>query len=435
MSVTFSRRCHAIFVPPPAAGGGGSDYAGLTPTKFVSSSGTGGSNSNNGNSEATAYATVAFALSQISAGQVVGVVTALTETFAWGSISGGSSGSSNHKKVVAKTAGTVITGTASGINATANLTFIDFLFNMGTGEWSVQDSQFMVFIRCGCTGGGGTSAGNVVQWTCGSNQAYHGHYGDGTGGRYSILAFQVDNVLFNECVVRTEANVWGPPGSNPTGGFTIYSATNVDLTNCVAVDCLNQGNGAEWLGGFNFVANVGNQTGVTARQCVVRYLEAAGLIGMQFDGANSMTATVIDCCSVDCGYGAVIGTHFTGSSVITFTNGEYSSNANNGIADFGSSASVANGVNTSGNGSSNLLGISGSGNTTNALNMSTRIGSFKRYGTTYGLLRGETGWNTPTSENVWDAFPNQDLIRTKFAAISPRGFCGVGQTLTSWVKA
>lgn len=401
-------------------------------TKYVSSSGSNG----NPGTIGSPYATIAFALSQITAGQSVGVLTNITETLALGSISGGSSGSANYKTVAAVTPGSTITGTASGTNATTYVKFQDFQWNIGTGEFSVQFAQFMVFIRCGITGGGGTSSGNVVQWICGSNQSYYNCYADGSGGRYAFLAFQVNNVLFNECVVRTQANVWGPAASNPTGGITVYSSTNVDLINCVAVDCLNQGSGAEWLGGLNFVSNVGAQTGVTATQCIVRYLASAGLIGIQVDGSAQDSVSFIDCCSVTNEYGAVLGTHLTGSSTNTFTRGEYSANNFYGIADFGSSGGSANSVNTTGNGSGNLLGISGSGNTTSALNMSTRIGSYKRIGTE-GLIRGESGWNTPTSTNIWDGFPNETLIRTKFSVLTSgtRGFCGVGQTLTSWIKA
>lgn len=404
--------------------------SGTTADKYVSSTGSNGAAGTLG----APYATIAFALGVISAGQSVGVLSNLSENLAWNSLSGGTSGSATHKIVKAITPGYVITGTTGGTQANSNLTFEDLVFNVGTGEGSAQDAGKLIFNRCGFTGGGGTSSGNVVQWVSGSNQSYHGCYWDGTGGRYCIVVFNVDNVLMNECVFRTQANVWGPAGSNPTGGCTIYSSTNIDAINCIAVDCLNQGNGSEWLGGFNLVANVGNQTGVTLRQCIVRFLDGAGLIGMQFDGANSMTAAVTDCASVDCEYGAVVGTHLTGSSTITFTGGEYSGNNFNGIADFGSSASVANTVNTASNGAANFNGISGSGNTTNALNMATRTASWKRYGTTYGLLRGETGWNTATASNVFP-FPNESYLRTKLAAVSTRGFCGGSFTLSTYIQS
>ncbi len=410
------------FTSTTAAGGGA-----VTADKYVSNVGSNGAAGTSG----APYATIAFALGQISAGQSVGVLTNLTENLAWASLSGGSSGSANHKIVKAITPGLVITGTASGTNANCNLTFQDLQWNVGTSEFSAQSAQRLVFIRCGVTGGGGTSSGNVVQWVMGSNQAYHGCYADGTGGRYPFLAFQADNLLMNECVIRTQANVWGPPASNPTGGFTIYSCTNVDLINCIAVDCLNQGNGSEWLGGFNFPSNVGAQSGITVRQCVV--VDSGDLIGIQMDGSGNDSVALVSCVSVRNEYGAVLGTHLTSGSVIPFTGGEYSSNTQDGIADFGSATGSANNVNTTGNGSTNLRGITGSGNTTNALNMNTRLSAFKRYGTTYGLLRGETGWNTATSEDVYP-FPNETLLRTKFAAISTRGFCGGSFTLTSYLK-
>ncbi len=399
-----------------------------TANKYVSSS---GSNANDG-SLASPYQTIAFALGQISAGQSVGVLTSLTENLAWASLSGGSAGSANHKIVKAITPGLVITGTASGTNANVNLTFQDLQWSIGTSEFSTQNAQRIVFIRCGFTGGGGLTSGNVVQVVSGSNNAFHGCYFDGTGGRYPFLAFNVTNVLLNECVIRTQPNVWGPPASNPTGGFTIYSCpNNVLLVNCVAVDCQNQGNGSEFLGAYNFPSNVGAQTGVRVIQCMA--VDNTGLIGAQCDGSENCSVVFTNFVSVRGEWGAVCGTHLSSGSVITFTGGEFSSNTQSGIGDFGSATSSVNNANAVGNGSSAFNGITGSGNTSTTLNMNTRLSAFKRYGTTYGLLYGETGYDVATSEDLFP-FPNETLIRTKHAAISTRGYCGGSFTLTSYLK-
>lgn len=401
----------------------------ITATKYVANNGT--DSASNG-AQGSPFRTIAFGLTQITAGQSLGLLTNITESFNWATISGGGAGSANHKVVKAITPGLVISGNPSGTNLNTNLTFQDVQFSIGTGEFSVQFAEKMVFIRCGITGGGGTNSGNVVQWTAGNNQAYHGMYGDGTGGRYVMVVFQCSNVLLNECVVRTQANVWGPPGSNPTGGITVYSCpNNVLLQNCIAVDCQNQGNGSEWLGGFNFVSNVGNQAGIRVRQCIA--LDNAGLIGIQVDGSGSNSVDFTDCVSVRNDYGAVVGTHLGSASLVRFIGGEYSANTNYGVTDFGNANSSVNNLNTSGNGLANFNGISGAGNTTAALNMASRVGGWKRYGTTYGLLYGETGYDVVTAQSLWP-FPNEALIRSKFAAVSNRGFCGGAFSLTSYVQ-
>jgi hypothetical protein len=392
--------------------------------------GAGGSNSNNG-SQAAPYATLAFALTKINATQSVGMLSNVTETIDWAAISGGGAGSANHKIIRAITPGLVLTGVPGGTNANVNLTFEDIVFNVGTGEGSAQFAQRIVWKRCGFTGGGGLTSGNVAQWEVGSNQAYHGCYWDGTGGRYCAVSFQNTNVVFNECLFRTQPNVWGPPGSNPTGGLTIYSnPSNILAVNCIGIDCENQGNGSEWLGAFNFVSNVGPQTAVRAIQIMA--LDNVGLIGIQIDGSTNNSVAFTNAVSVRNQHGLILGTHLGSGSVVPINGGEFSNNTQFAVADFGNANSSVNNVNTVGNGLGPFSGISGSGNTTNPLNMAARLGAMKRYGTTYGLLYGETGYDVPTAENLFP-FPNQTLIRSKLRAISPRGFCADGFDLTSYM--
>src|SRR5262245_32965851 len=91
-----------------AAGGGGGGSWPTTADKYVSSSGSNGA----GGTIGAPYATVAFALSQISPGQSVMVLSNITENINAGSLSAGTAIA--FKRVVAQTPGLEITGTFSG---------------------------------------------------------------------------------------------------------------------------------------------------------------------------------------------------------------------------------------------------------------------------------------------------------------------------------
>lgn len=391
--------------------------------KYVSA---GGSNSNSG-SRSSPYKTIAYGWSQISNGQTLVLLDDITEDLS--GLSAASSGS--WKTLVGETPIKKVTTTdltfASGAKY-HNYRNIEFVAT--DGDISMQDSTYQKFFLCGFYGGyRGTNVGNVVSHNSGSYQLYEDCYFLTGGGRYGTLNFQATNTIYRRCVLRTEANIWGPPDSNPTGGYTIYSSTNIELQNCIAVDCLNQGSTSEWLGGINLLANVGASSNQIARGCIVADLGSDN-IGYQTDGLYNDPSSLINCISVRNSYGFTGGTH--NPATVTITGGEYSLNTNNGLASFGPNVS-ASGANVYGNGGGNFNGVSSSGNTQNAIsNIATRMAGMKRIGAP-GSMYGETGYATDQATDLFP-FPNEDLIRTRFATLSTRGFCGGSYTLTNYLK-
>lgn len=391
--------------------------------KYVAST---GSNANSG-TKLSPYLTIAFGWAQITAGQTLVMLTDITEDIS--ALAAGTAG--NYKRLAGETPVKVLTCNTFNAGSTAMYTqYQNIEFNCAD-QIDFQSATFTKSLMCGFVGGpAGTSVGNVVSHIAGSNQLYESCYFPGTAGRYATLAFQVDNTIYRWCVGRTQANVWGPPGSNPCACFTIYSSTNSAWYQCVATDCLDQGNGSEWLAGFNLVSNVGASTGCEANGCIATDLDTF-MPGFQTDGSFSLTATLTNCVSVRGGYGMVGGTHNTGT--ITISGGEFSSQANDGIANFGPGAVNVSNANTVGNTGSNFNGATSvTGNTTTALNMNARLSAMKQIGVS-GTMRGETGWNVAQATDLFP-FPNEDIIRTRMALISSRGFCGGAFSLSSYLK-
>ncbi len=55
----------------------------------------------------------------------------------------------------------------------------------------------------------------------------------------------------------------------------------------------------------------------------------------------------------------------------------------------------------------------------------------KRYGSD-GTRYGEAGYNTLTNTDLWP-WSNEDRIKADMSAVSTRGFCASGQTLTKYI--
>lgn len=416
-SLIVSDASTATYVP---SGGG------FTADKYVTNT---GSNGAAGTIDAP-YATIAFALGQISAGQTVGVLSNLTENINIGTLSGGSAG--NFKRVVADTPGREITGTFSGSSGTPKyIEFNGLHWKHGSSEHDCEGVTQVKFIKCGFQGGI-ASSGNTVTHLAGSDQLYESCYWITSGGRYASLCFEQSNTLYRWCIVRTDN--WGSPADdgNPSAGIQIYSSNNCARIQCVALECVNQRSNNEWLAGFPVTTNTGSSTGILDQECFV--VEMGSLYGFQVEGSNGLTYQGLGNVSVDNEYGFIENLDSSSGSV-TITGGEYSNNNQDGIARFGVETVTVSNVNTTGNGSQNLRGTTnGGGNTTNALNMNTIVTNMVKRGVA-GTMRGDTGWADQQAGESMFPLPVEDLAKTKYAAFNSRGWAAGGSTLTDFMKA
>lgn len=417
----------------PGGGGGGSSGLAYETTadKYVSST---GNNANAGTSGAP-YATIAYALTQISDGQRVGVLSDLTENVNWATISSGSS-VGGWRSVCAINAVRTVTGTMKGTGTNKYLRFKGLYFvNNGSTNDDKQfqngDATYLKFITCGFEGGP-AAAGNYVTVDCGSYQLYENCYALTVGGRYAFLVFQKTNTLFRRCVVRTDN--WGSPADdgNPNGGIQLYSTTNASRINCIAVDGQAQRTLNEWLGMFVNTNNVGSSTAISDYGCIVSDCPTSGITvegkagNCDYVGINNISVRN------ESGFTEQMQTGNTGGS-ITLLGGEYSGNSSYGLVSWGAETVTNTNLNTSGNTSGNFHNITaGSGNTTNALNMNTLLSAMKKIGVDETMW-GETGWNVTQAEDLFP-FQCEDVIRAAYAAKSTRGFCGGSYTLTSYLK-
>lgn len=401
----------------PPADSGSSPIVG---DKYV---GAGGSNSNAGTFGAP-YATIAFAMAQIAAGQTVVVLDNITENLNITTLSGGSAGV--YKRLAGITPAKVVTGTHEGGAANKYIIFQNLHFAIGANEADVTAATFLKYIACGFFGG--PLGGNTSTHLAGSNQLYESCWFGGLGGRYASLCFNQTNTLYRWCVVRTDT--WGSPANdgNPNGGIQIYSSTNCARVQCIGVDCLPQRSNNEFLAAFPVTSNVGPATGILDQGCIAMDNDT---MGWQSEGSSNITHTLNDCVSVRNDWGYV--KNLDNGGTITINGGEYSANVNAGIAGFNSGSVGVTNVNTTGNGGGNFNGVSaGAGCTTNAMNNNVRLSAMKKIGAP-GTLRGEAGWLDTQVENLFP-FPYEDTIRAFYATISTRGFCGGSFTLTTYLK-
>lgn len=406
----------------------GSDYRGLTPNKFVSST---GSNAANGNSEGTAYATIAFALGQISAGQVVGVINALTEDLNYGTLSGGAAGV--YKRVIAKQVGQNITGTGTGSSGTAKYLIMEgFHFMSGSSQYDMTGVTFVKFIKCGWQGGI-AAAGNTVTHASGSDQLYESCYWLTPGGRYASITFQRPRVLYRWCIFRTDN--WGAPADdgNPSAPHQFYSSDDVAAIQCVSVDNVPQRSNNEWLGNYSVTTNVTSATNVLHQECF-GVNGPPGQIGTQVEGSNPCTYQGLGCISVKNGAGFIENLD-SGSGSITLNGGEYSLNSGNGIASFGVESVQSTNLNTVQNTGGNFNGTTaGAGCTQNALNMNAIVTNMVKRGVSETMYN-ETGWNVQQAGQFMFPLPIEDVARTKYLAFKPaRGFTAAA-SLTAYLKA
>ena len=97
------------------------------------------------------------------------------------------------------------------------------------------------FLRCAFRGGPGS--GNAASVTVGTNDQSPGatyvliedSWIYGPGGRYKLLAYNAEYVVFRRVVVRHDGG-WTYDHQNPQGGITIYNSKDVQLQNVMVID-------------------------------------------------------------------------------------------------------------------------------------------------------------------------------------------------------
>lgn len=296
---------------------------------YVSST---GSNGNAGTSEGAAWATLAYALQNSSAGDEIMVVDDIIESIECSVIvaNGGTSGA--HKVIKGKTINTKITGaiTDTGYAASTN-TYIDFKnlwFDASTSqEPTTGPLHYCTFFRCMFSGG--QLSGNVVKFSSGSYQLYEQCGWFGPGGRYNFLAYQQTNITLRHCIGRSDSG-WGD-GSEPDANFQVYSSTNVNVIQCVGFDSQQRSPSYGYLAEFSATTNQGPNTNV---RFINTYAIDGPSAGFTVEGNSGSDTDLEYCVALNCEAGVVENDQGGGSTVIT--GGEFSNNSSDGLASYGS---------------------------------------------------------------------------------------------------
>jgi hypothetical protein len=334
-------------------------------------------------------------------------------------------------------------------------------------ETKVIEGSFVKIMRCSFKGGPAT--GNNVTVQIGSNDATPGasnilvedSWVYGTGGRYKLLVYNSDKVVLRRVLVRHDGG-WTYDGSNPQGGITIYDSTNVELQNGIVIDGMPNLTGFE--SNIYLVAN--HTTSQNAGNVFVRgtTVLGGGGNGIAWDGSSAYTSSLLEDVVVwGSSAGGIAsngspntgtinratvksgGTGFAdwdGSSRITISSSIAYQNSNAACEGLSMSSSYA-----SGNGSNNcgtaldplsnglkylFRSEPGSKLATGGVSGGAAGAQIlKRIGTS-GTLYGETGYNTPTNEDLWP-WPNEARLKADLAETNSRGFSASAKTLTDYL--
>lgn len=359
---------------------------------------------------------------------------------------------------------------------------------------SLYGSSYVKFLRCGDLDAG---SGNVANFTAGGGTAsyilFENCYAYGSG-RYKFLIFNSTACVIRDCVARMDSV---NDVSDPMGVYSMYGAQNVEIQNCIAIDSDQDASyttDGELIGTFGnptsgsaiyptistftsciaincHVAGgtVGTGNEVTYKDCIWYGITTMGLSGNVFNFRGS-TVTMNHCLignvsgyqnSVVSYYDDIQGSVFNSilyncsaagaalysriGSALTNNYDCYYSNilkldgASQGANDTTTVSPIYSVVNSSGGikypirveTGSSLSGI-GLGGADIGPNCTKLIG-------VPGTLYGDSGYNTVQTTDMWNPFPNEDLIRTQMKAYNSggvsgnRGFCADGTTLTKYI--
>ena len=312
----------------------------------------------------------------------------------------------------------------------------------------------------------------------------------GAGGRQNILMYHADYNIFRRCVIRHDHG-WSNIGkTDPEGLCTTYNSSNNEIQNCILLDSVsNAGNvGSEWAGAWSVVhnadvgsANTNNNftgcvalnvegngfpldgadtiTNITMKDMLVMYRKGdvnAGGAAFSVSGP-SLKANAVSNATVynfGAGYGmfsepagstldidhSIVAQSWYGSygvgggGVITDT---YMNCFNNALGACGATGLVATDPELNGMlypvraEQGTALRTSGNAGVRQGARIMKRVG-------TDGTLHGDVGYNVMSAIDLWP-FPNEDIIKSDFAAESARGFAtgnsldGTPQTLTKYI--
>ena len=312
----------------------------------------------------------------------------------------------------------------------------------------------------------------------------------GAGGRQNILMYHADYNIFRRCVIRHDHGWSNIDKTDPEGVCTTYNSSYNEIQNCILLDSVsNAANvGSEWAGAWSVVhnadvgsANTNNNftgcialniegngfpldgadtiTNITMKDMLVMYTSGsinAGGAAFSVSGPSLKANTISNATVYNFGAGYGMFSEPAGSTldidhsivaqsgygsygvggggVITDT---YMNCFNNALGACGATGLVATDPELNGM----LYPVRAEQGTAlrTAGNAGARIGAriTKRIGVS-GTLHGEVGYRATTAENLWP-FPNEDIIKSDFAAESARGFAtgnsldGTPQTLTKYI--
>lgn len=328
----------------------------------------------------------------------------------------------------------------------------------------------------------GCASGNCVNTQIGSNDVndtadilFEDNWWHGAGGRYTILVYNANRVVFRRGVLRHDAG-WTDSKGDPEAGITYYNSTQVWAENFIVLDStLAMHN---WQSAFYCVYNSAspnsNANNGWLGSIALNNREPGNADGasLRFDGDVAQTGHILtDFVAWDSNWG--LNTAFQSSIGLTANRVTIGNNtrtgtgwgvgggssgtksfknmiiANENTVDLsGVSATFLdtfnNGSTSSGTGQQTynpqtngllyLPRIEAASNLKTAGESGGQIGAqiVTKIGTS-GTLQGEAGWNTDTGVVLWP-WPNEALIK-KNLCTDPgvtRGFCG-STSLTTYI--
>lgn len=170
----------------------------------------------------------------------------------------------------------------------------------GRSNWNAAGayhSGYITMLRCGAYD---AANGNAVNFGFGTGCDYillEGCYAWG-GGRYKFLFGTATNSIMRNCVGRLDRVT----ANDPTSVFTVYSSSDVEVQNCIAIDSDQTAyyNADSLDGCFQTPSTSGNADSITFRQCIGlnSTIGAMSTSGNEYNRAADVTFQ--DCVFWDC---------------------------------------------------------------------------------------------------------------------------------------
>ena len=330
--------------------------------------------------------------------------------------------------------------------------------------------RYIKFFRCAFEGGPVCSSdcdGAVVVST-GSHQLFEDCWFYGVGGRYTVLSWEVSDIVFRRCVARRDGGYSANEG-NPEAVWANYGAANMSYQNCIAIDNTLAYSG-DYSGSFYCTGHAGNPASdnVEFLGCIDLNGKSASWYIDTDDGSDGMAFTDCVCygnadgidmsnTGVPLTINRVTIGHMSGRAVglwsgtMAITNSlfsDYTANSGNPAVSYTntynpgsfSGAGVTH-VNPAVNGLLYLPEIENGSVLKTSGQSGGQMGAQIVYRTgKSGTLYGEANYKTVTTDELWP-WPNEGRIKSDFASVpnGARGFAagtsmdGTPQTLTKYI--